>query len=336
MQTLSMLESLLGERYGVSAASLLMVRQGSVRYAELGGTESFSPGASPITVQTRFNIGSVTKPVTGALLIKLVESGKVALHDQVQKYIPEFLHPGISLLHLLTHTGGYSGDFQLAWPSQGARDKYMKTIYAIDQLAFQPGTANQYFTFGYSILMDVIERVTGRSLEAFAREVLFGPLGMDHTTFDPGVPALLPLHQETLEPELSLAGLDITGDSGLLSTAADLGRFGQMLLDQGVWQGRSIFSEAAVSLMFREVTPGRTPVFWLKTDRDLHHTTNVDVHRCFSDLASPQAVGHNGFSGCMFFLDPAVSAVGVILTNGRRFHADGRNYARFSSRMLSM
>ncbi|ANE45663.1 hypothetical protein SY83_04385 [Paenibacillus swuensis] len=369
-----LLEHIVGKEFGASCCSISYHVKGQPVYEQLSGRASFALDAPEITEDTLFNVGSVTKPVTSALIVKLAELGLVSLHDSVQRYIPEFKFAEVTLLQLLTHTSGLDGDIQVEWPKKGKRDAYLNTLYGIDYLRYAPDEANSYFTFGYSVLMDVLERVTGQSLEQFAQEQLFGPLGMRRSTFEPervwasageeredgtgrkpatdvmqtdaagSVPGgaaikVLPLHQESLEPETQLDGLDVTGDSGLHSTAADLMRFGRMLLDGGRYEDRQIFSGAATALMLREVTGGRfgrTPLFWKRTSRDLHGATNVDVHRCFSDFASPEAMGHNGFSGCMFFLDPAWDAVGVILTNSRRLHSDGRNYAKLSNVLMSL
>ncbi|WNR45985.1 serine hydrolase domain-containing protein [Paenibacillus roseipurpureus] len=288
-----------------------------------------------------FNVGSVTKPITAALLMKLLELGEITLHDPVQRFIPEFRFSEVELLHLLVHTAGFDENTSITWPKSGTEREYLNAIYAIDRLGYPMGERNVYFSFGYSILMDVLERVSGCSLEMFARMMLFEPLGMECTTFSEALTrsAIVPLHPDTMETDADKMGLGITGDSGLYSNPEELLRFGQMLLQGGEWEGKKIYAESTVDLMFREVTGGvfgRTPVFWKKTERDLHRTTNIDVHRCFADLHTPNAVGHNGFSGCMFAVDPGLDSVIVICTGSQRVNSDGRNYKRLMNQILSL
>ncbi|QGQ95172.1 class A beta-lactamase-related serine hydrolase [Paenibacillus psychroresistens] len=318
------------------------VSRNSIKVFDYAAGYAFPGSRKEVTKKTRFNIGSITKPITASLLIMLVEKGRIALHDSIDRYIPGFKFPNITILQMMTHISGFDGNTQFDWPKIGERKAYYSRLYDIGELKNRPGEVNEYFSHGYSILTDILERVTGESIESYARRNLFEPLGMLRTTFDSQMAEsedyVLPLHQETMLPETNLSELDITGDSGLYSTAEDLLRFGNMLLQGGTWSGKRLFSIPAVRLMFQESTGnrfGRTPAFWIKTKTDMQDTTNVDVFRCFSDLASPATVGHNGFSGCMFFLDPTINLTAVILTNSRRLHADGKNYAKWGSVILS-
>ncbi|SDW77036.1 serine hydrolase [Paenibacillus sp. CF384] len=335
----------------VTGYSVAVLKQGRVVFNECGGRIALPSDAAGVTAATRFNIGSVTKPITGALVLKLAEMGVMSLHDEVKRYVPEFHFGNITLHHLLTHTAGYDGANFIDWPQSGDREAYLQRIYAVDCLKYEPGSANEYYTHGYSILMDVLERATGCSIETFARSHLFDPLGMSATSyeasFDPQFPkqALcakaidsLPLHSDTMAPEKHLANHAVTGDSGIYSTAEDLLRFADMMMRRGYQGGKRIFAPATIDLMLRESTNGRfgrTPIFWKKTELDMHGTTNVDVHRCFGDLNSPFAVGHNGFSGCMLVIDPLYDVACAIVTNSRRLHNDGRNYKRWLNVLLA-
>jgi serine-type D-Ala-D-Ala carboxypeptidase len=309
-----------------SCLSILLFAGGEAKYSFLEGNAiQGDPSSAKLTERTRLNIGSVTKTVTGALVVKLQEQGLLHVNDKVKKYLPRYAFDDVTILHLLTHTAGYGDVPPLKWPeSEEQFDEYIKNIYAIDCLKRAPGTESEYFTPGYTILMDILQRVTGSTIEEFARRELFKPLGMDLTTYDArnlaGNDVILPRTPDGLgfyPPKCT----QITADSGLYSTAADLIRFTRVFLDKGRLGG--IFSDESLGFMKTAVEGGkfnRTPIFWMKGDKD--------VFGCFGTLASASCIGHPGFSGCMLFIDPAYDAAGVILSNSAKLHCDWRNYMK--------
>lgn len=294
-------------------------------------------GGEPIDAKTPFNIGSVSKPITAALIVKLAEMGKLSLHDKVSKYIAACRSPSVSLLHLMTHTGGYTQVPPWSRPQEHEMADFRNKLYALEPDE-APSLRASYFSFGYTILMDVVQAVAGQPIEQFAREHLFDPLDMRDTTYDmsglpPGaytLPCRLDSSAGVWEWDPASDRLAVTADSGVYSTAGDLTKFAGMLLCGGVRKGRRVFSGMSARLMLQESTGRRfakTPAFWMKTE--------VDGYGCFGDLNSPQAVGHPGFSGCMLFIDPAYRAAGSIVTNSQQLYADSLNFGKMINRLLA-
>lgn len=171
--------------------------------------------------------------------------------------------------------------------------------------------------------MDVIQRVTKESIESYAQRVLFKPLEMHATHYDitaiPPESLILPCNEKGLLEDLRHA--PSTGDSGLLTTAQDLVRFGQAVMTGKNRQGKRIFKPETVECMLTECTQGRfkrTPLFF-------YHGSSEKAS-CFGKAASPQAVGHPGFSGCCLILDPVKANVVGLTSNGVHFHEDWSNY----------
>lgn len=303
-------------------------------FTEGASDDSASPRVR-ITGETRFNIGSVTKPVTAALVVKLLEQGRITLEDSVRALTGREVDERITVRQLLTHSAGYADFPEIPWPQAERYEAYMNEIYALSP-KLEPGSEAGYFTYGYSMLMDIIERVSGQSLEQFAREQLFDPLGMDATTYEMARLAkdeyVIPLHMTEMVEEPRFDNLVPTGDSGLHTTADDLLKFGMILLGGGVGvSGQRVFAAATVRFMLREFTGKRwnkTPIFWAKG--------NPDSYRYFGDLCSPSVVGHPGFSGCMLFVDPENDAACVVLTNSQRVHGDYSLYRRMSSLFMTL
>ena len=284
------------------------------------------PASRSITPTTRFNVGSVTKPVTGALIFKLVEEGRLTLDDKVIAHIPEFAYDDVTLLHLMTHTSGYDSTQAAPWPTQPDQvPDYFAKIYALKPRQHKLDEVCSYWTVGYSILMDVIQRVTGESIETYAQRVLFKPLGMKATNYDinciPADDLILPYDGKILLK--SLRNAPPTGDSGLLTTAEDLVRFGQAVLTGKNAHGKRIFTPETVDRMLTECTKDRfkrTPLFF-------YHGSNK-MESCFGKTASSHAVGHPGFSGCYLFLVPEQSNVMALTSNGMRYHDVWSNYGQ--------
>ena len=326
----SYFDQLIGE--GLSSCfSVGLLKEGKVIYQYARGLTQ--DGGEPIHVGTQFNIGSVSKTITGSLIVKLLEQGHISLHDKVGRYIPEYKHSDVTIYHLLTHTAGYSIASGPAWPGQAGLAQYMNSVYEMG-VTRPPGLEAEYFTYGYAILMDILQRISGKSIEQFARSHLFGPLGMKDTTYDMTTLQsgryTLPCGLEGQRWDMNLDQLAATADSSVYSTAMDMLKFAALFLDGGTGNGTRVFAETSVALMMRECTGGRfakTPVFWMKTE--------TDGYFCFGDLNSQSTVGHPGFSGCMLFIDPAFRTAGVILTNSQRLHADFLNYNKIINLLMT-
>src|SRR5215217_2740282 len=146
----------------------------------------------PVTPDTKFRIGSVTKQFTAALILKLVEEGKVGLEDPITKHLPDYRQDTgsrITVTHLLNHTSGI--------PSYTSRPDFGEKVsrnpykvadfvkqFASGDLEFEPGSKYAYNNSGYFLLGTIIEKVTGKTYAQVLRERIFEPLGMKNTGYD--------------------------------------------------------------------------------------------------------------------------------------------------------
>jgi CubicO group peptidase (beta-lactamase class C family) len=234
-------------------------------------------GAHGVKKDAIFAIASMTKPLTSVAAMQLVEGGKVRLNEPAGKYVPELssvrvldngsLRPPKSPLlvrHLFTHTSGFGYEFMSKQLLDLVAKKQLPSVMAGDDgflrapLLFDPGTQWQY---GISTdwLGRLVERVSGRSLEAYFRERIFTPLGMPDTFFD--VPQdkrsrLAPRFQRRADggldeqpPQPAKPSQFFSGGGGLSSTAADYARFVRAMLAGGQLEGRRILSPQSVAEM---------------------------------------------------------------------------------------
>jgi CubicO group peptidase (beta-lactamase class C family) len=192
-QDLARLAALM-ERYhdaGKLNGAVLVARGDSVLY-ERGFGEADMEWGVPNAPDTRFRIGSVTKQFTAALVLQLVEEGRLALDGHVRDYLPEYpAETGgrLTVHHLLSHTGGVPNyTAQPGFMDGPARstfttDAFVATFSGLP-LEFEPGTRFAYSNSGYFLLGALVERVTGQTYEAALRERILVPLGLTDTGYD--------------------------------------------------------------------------------------------------------------------------------------------------------
>jgi len=178
------------KKNGVPGVALGVLHEGQVRAAGFGVANVDHP--LPVTDETLFQIGSITKTFTGTAIMRLIEMGKLDLDATVRTYLPDFkvadeqASVQATIRHLLTHTGGWVGDF---FHDTGAGDdalpRYLAGMADLEQLA-PIGTVWSYNNSAFYLAGYVIEKVTGQSFQTALKELVLEPLGLSHTFFDPG------------------------------------------------------------------------------------------------------------------------------------------------------
>ncbi len=228
-------------RYGsLDAPGCAMgVFQGGRIVAEKGYGAANIEYRIPLTPTSPMIMGSVSKQFTAASIALLAQDGRLALTDDIRKYLPEIPDFGktITIDHLVHHTSGLR-DFWALYEAAGARLDDGYTVNDILTLAarqhhlnFDPGAEYNYSNTGYVALGEIVHRVSGKTLREFAGERIFGPLGMTSSHF----------HDDHNEPvrgrviAYSPAGAgkwridvwanDIVGQGGLMTTVDDLAKW---------------------------------------------------------------------------------------------------------------
>lgn len=321
-------------------AVVLVGRGDRVVYQKAIGNRSVSPETEPMTLDTIFDLASLTKVVaTTTSVMKLVEDGKIRLNERVSDYVPGFERHNknnITIRHLMTHTSGLRPDVDLAEPWTGSDTAIH---LAMDEVpTAPPGERFVYSDINYFLLGDIVRRVSGVPLNEFARQNIFEPLGMKDTLFLPPAslaPRVAPTEKCTPYgwpcegPDLKmLRGVvhdptarrmgGVAGHAGLFSTAADLSLFCRMLLDGGRGtNGARILSPLTVAKMTTPASaPGDPNVRGLGWDIDSSFSSNR------GELLPIGSFGHTGFTGTSLWIDPVTKTFVVFLSN--RVHPDGK------------
>ena len=289
------------------------------------GNKSVLPERRPMTIDTVFDLASLTKPVaTASSLMVLVDHGKVDLDARASVYVPELARMApFTVRQLLLHTSGLPAGTPM---SQWSTDR-AAVIANIANLGLKsaPGEKFNYSDVGYVVVQEIVQRVSGKSLADFAASQVFAPLGMNETGFLPpealrarSAPTEVRdggfMQGEVHDPRAFALG-GVGGHAGVFSTAHDLERFAQALLRRGELDGARIFSQQTFERMIarQDTSKGGRALGW---DVDSSFAT----HR--SPLFGPRAFGHGGYTGTALWIDPDKDVFVLFLSN--RVHPDGK------------
>jgi uncharacterized protein YbbC (DUF1343 family) len=326
---------------GLTPGAVLLVGQGDrILYRRAYGNRSLQPRREPMTVDTIFDVASLSKPVGCATSVMLLaERGKLNVHDAVSKYLPAFASHGkdkITIEQLLLHRGGLIPDNPIEDYAQGPAEA-MKRVMDQTPVA-EPGAKFIYSDVSYIVLGEVVRVVSGKPLEQFAKEEIFAPLRMMDATYRPPEalkPRIAPTEQrdghwmvgEVHDPRAFALG-GVAGHAGLFGTADDLARYCRMILGGGQLDGTRILSKQTVQEM---TTPRAFP------DGDTR-SYGFDVDTPYSSPRGDRfprgsTFGHTGFTGTMFWMDPASRSFVVVLTNS--VHPDGKGNVIMLRRYVS-
>ncbi|MBI3567615.1 MAG: beta-lactamase family protein [Gemmatimonadetes bacterium] len=209
-------------------------RDGAVVFAKGYGSANLN-FAVPITPETRFTVGSVSKQFTAASIALLVRAWRLSLDDDVRRFIPELPDYGtpIRVRHLVHHTSGLRDFWELVvlagWrPDDGYTTRDMLALAAAQRaLNNAPGARYLYSNTGYLLLGEIVRRVTGQSLRAFADSAIFRPLGMRDSFFLDDHDEVVPRRATAYSPAghgwtVNVWNNDLVGQGGLVTTIADL------------------------------------------------------------------------------------------------------------------
>ncbi|HVA46087.1 MAG TPA: serine hydrolase domain-containing protein [Pirellulales bacterium] len=306
---------------------VLVARCGKIVFLKAYGERSVEPVKRPMTVDTVFDMASLTKPVaTATSVMLLAEQGKLALDDPVAKYLPGFAQAekeSITIRQLLTHQGGLIADNPIEDYADGPEQAMARVMASGPQA--KPGEAFKYSDVGFIVLGELVRRVAGENLDRFASEHIFVPLGLKETTYLPGdglrqraAPAEKRndrwMQGEVHDPRAYALG-GVAGHAGLFSTAEDLAVYAQMLLQGGEFNGVRILRPETVAEMTRAqpVKGGLRALGW-----DVRSAYSSNRGTGFSD----RAFGHGGFTGTAMWIDPELELTVIFLSN--RVHPDGK------------
>ncbi len=325
----------------VSGAVTLVARSGQVASVEAVGFADLA-SKTPMRPDNLFWIASMTKPMTAVAVLMLQDDGKLSVDEPVEKHLPEFkdqwltqsrsatnmtlVKPArpITVRDLLTHTSGL-GDVTL--PRMHSTLAELAMAYSQQPLKFPPGSKWEYCNSGINTLGRIVEVASGQPFDEFLQKRLFNPLGMKETTFWP-TPAQARRLAKPYQPKPG-GGLELTDiwfikggisdherppfpSGGLFSTAADVARFYQMMLEGGEWRGKRLLSREAVSQLTRTQTSDIKTGFTDGMSWGLGFAV-VKAPKGVTEMLSAGTFGHGGAYGTQSWADPKKDLIVVLM-----------------------
>ncbi len=352
-------------------AVVIVGHQGKIVYRKAFGNRALVPNVEKMTIDTIFDVASLTKPIaTATSIMILVERGELRLNDTIGKFIPEIEDENakkVTILQLLTHVSGYQPDFDLREKWTGREG--MLAALKKEKLKQPAGTKFVYSDIGFIVLAEILQRVSGgiNNVGIFSYEQTFEPLKLENTRFlqsaisistNLGCSSFAMPHPslcvnpniiqsvaptENIKGQQNYLGSNFEGDektgneilrgqvhdptsfrmggvaghAGLFSTADDVARYCQMLLNGGILDGKRIMSPNTVAKM--------TSPYVISEDgatRGLGWDMNTSFSSNRGELFPLGSFGHTGFTGTGVWVDRVSQTFVVFMSN--RVHPDGK------------
>ncbi len=342
----------------IPCAAYAVGRGDEVCVRESLGYRSLFPAAEAVTPDTRFDMASLTKLLaTTMVALRFVEEGRLLLSDPLSRYFTQEELVGIpdgrseaTVFHLMTHTSGITPHIAL-WkeiPAYAVGSPDFDSMVARTILRSAPfggvGEQVHYSCMGYILLQQILERISGRRLDALAKEYVFDPLGMNSTGYlpfgdnrnkpdcDAASTEFSPLHRYYIRGHVHdenahfLGG--ISGNAGVFSTLDDTVRFAQMLslrgeLPASAGQGRFL-TRRMFDLAVKDYTLGKNESRGL----GFQLRPPLPALSAAGDLFSYGSYGHTGFTGTSLYVDAETGVWAVLLTNAVHLGRDKTAFFR--------
>jgi CubicO group peptidase (beta-lactamase class C family) len=298
-------------------AVVLVTQRGRVIHAVAYGTTMYDdPGTQTVTLDTIYDLASLTKIFTAIAALRLHDAGMLPLDLPARFWLPELANDAITVRHLLSHRSGLA--VQLAPLARAGAHAIRRAVYAAPAV-HQPGSVTEYANLNTFLLGEVVATVYGGPLEAAIDELVCAPLGMQYTRFCPPPEwrgRIAPTEWDwewrgglvhgVVHDESAYALGGIAGHAGMFGVATDVVRLIELWLCEGAWEGVQL-------LRAETVLAARTP----QSPIDNQKVSGLGwmLRRPYMGPAAAIAFGHSGFTGPIMIGIPTADIAVVVLCN---------------------
>ena len=308
-------------------AQIMIVQDNSIIAQKSFGKFSYENNSKEVDNESIYDIASITKVLSVTpITMKLINQRKLSLNHTLDQYYSNLqgnLKGDITLRHLLTHSSGLKPFVEFYKNDPGIdKESMVKDILNLD-LDFLPGEKMQYSDLGIILLMDIIEKVSGSTLDQLCEKWIFNPIGMEDTSYNPDISIkdnIVPTEEDNYFRNRLLIGEvhdenayllnGVSGHAGIFSNANDLAKYGQLFLNGGTWLGNRLFPDSQINNFTsrQEIPTG--------SDRAIGWDTPSQNGRSSAgDYFSDHSYGHLGFTGTSLWIDHKSKVIVVLLTN---------------------
>ncbi|MDR1705665.1 MAG: beta-lactamase family protein [Clostridiales bacterium] len=291
------------------------------------GFRSYFPSREPMLEDTLFDVASMTKIMSTTMVaLLMLQDGRLNLSYPLTRFFdcpPD--KGGITVWHLMTHTSGLPAHEEL-WKRCRTPDAVTAEILGLG-LLYAPGTGVTYSCLGYILLGKICEFIGGKSLDILAREMVFNPLGMNDTGYNPADKDNAASTEFSVEINAYKKGIvhdenawflgGVSGNAGLFSTISDCAVYAVMLANRGAHNGREFINRDLFNEAMRNHTPG------LEEGRGLGFVVKAGLPSSAGNVFPDGSYGHTGYTGTSVWVDCETGQYTVFLTN--RVHPTREN-----------
>jgi len=319
-------------------ASYAIIYKDGTIYSDFVGYKQVVPTKELNQGNEIYDCASLTKVIsTTSMIMKLIEEEKLSLETKVQAVIPRFIHPNITVYHLLTHTSGLPADIARA-KALVDKDDVLDRIFKFS-LINEIGKKIVYSDIGFIILGLMIEKITNKKLDDYAAEVVFKPLKMENTSYKPNKMLCAPtefrndevykgLLKGMVHDEKSFALGGVSGHAGMFSTPKDLAKFILSFLRND----ETILKKETVNNLFPE------------REKDTNHNGTLLIRALGwqkvtkgstsgDNTSYKNTILHTGFTGCNLWIDKLAGIGFVLLSNAVHPKRENNGIAKYRNKI---
>lgn len=319
---------------GISPGCVLLVGDAkSVIHSTAWGKYTYNHIAPKVSLDTMYDIASITKMVTATAILMLVERGAISLNDKLKKFFDCKYGAEVSIKHLLSYNAiinALMAELAKTGDPKSIEERIMRA-----GLFCTPGKRAEYRSVNAFLLGKVIESVTGKKLDDFFRKEIFEPLNMKDTVFNPDVSLhkVAPsgyldkrgfIHGKPYDPSAFALG-GVAGHAGLFSTADDLYKFCRMWLNKGeLADGSRFFSEKLAEKSIKSHAYSDEVTFGL----------GWFLNCSWMGRFKKRITSHAGFTGCVINISHYYGLIAILLTNSTMNGKDREMFYKYNAAIM--
>lgn len=339
------------DAHATPGCQIAVMHKGRLVLNRAYGQLTYDSGSAEVTTSTLYDVASLTKVCATTLAVmKLIDQGKISLGDRLSRYLPYLKDTDkerITIKEALSHCAGLKA-YDALWQQTTNRDSI---LLLIAQSSLNADKSYCYSDFGFMLLADMVERVSGLSLDTYVSRYFYQPMGLQNTLFNPMKTGdgdegyiraeIAPTEQDSLRQEhlgfiwgsvhdpnaYAMGG--VSGHAGLFSTAAEVARLMQMLLNGGELDGRRYLNRKTIETFTSRHFEKQGNRRALGFDKQLF-APSPNGQVC--PEASQASYGHTGFTGTIVWVDPEYDLVYVFLSNRVHPSASTNKLAQMNTR----
>ncbi|HEY4457820.1 MAG TPA: serine hydrolase [Pseudonocardiaceae bacterium] len=298
----------------------------ALRYSDQQGDLLPADQQIPMRTNTIFDLASLSKLFTSIVAVQQIQAGKLDLNATVASYLPAFATNGkgdITIEQLLTHTSGLPADPSPAlWTYATMPERIAAIMNTVPQ--YPAGTTYLYSDLNMLTLQQVLQQITGKTLDVLVRQGITAPLGMKDTMYNPpaSLKPRIAAEEYELGPGEPQRGLvwgsvhdenawamgGVAGHAGVFSTVSDMAILAQAILNGGTYQDHRILSQQSVTMLeqnYNQNFPGDSHGLGFELDQRWY----------MGRLNSAFTLGHTGYTGTTIVIDPVSRSVALQFSN---------------------